>query len=82
MQLTYRGNSYKNFERIASNSDSTYRLPIKLIYRGQNYYYNPRSEEVNTGGPNVTLIYRGSTYERHIPMPKPARTPVAIKWFW
>jgi hypothetical protein len=66
MQLTYRGNSYETFDRINSNSYSTDILPIKLIYRGQSYSYNPRSvaasEDSKAGELNVTLIYRGNNY--------------------
>ncbi|MBW4621683.1 MAG: DUF4278 domain-containing protein [Cyanosarcina radialis HA8281-LM2] len=86
MKLTYRGNSYENCDRINSDSDSTDKLPIKLIYRGHAYCYNRRSvaasQEIETDGTNVTLIYRGNTYESKISTFEPTRIPLALNWRW
>jgi hypothetical protein len=86
MKLTFRGNSYEVPAPIGLSSDSTERPKIKLIYRGNTFYYTPRpvvvSEEVETDAPTVTLIYRGNTYERKIRPPKPYQKPRAINWRW
>jgi hypothetical protein len=86
MQLTYRGNSYETLDRINSHSNFTDRLPIKLIYRGQAYYYYPRSVETSgnleADQTNVTLIYRGTTYERQIQTFKPDRISSTFNWNW
>jgi lipoprotein NlpI len=54
MKLTYRGNYYQSFDRINSNLNLTDRLPFKLIYRSQAYYYNSRSvaasEDISQAG--------------------------------
>ena len=86
MKLTFRGNSYEVPAPIQLGSDSTERLKIKLIYRGNTFDYTPRpvvvSEEVERDGPTVTLIYRGNTYERKLQPPKPYQKPRAINWRW
>ncbi len=84
MKLTFRGNSYEVPDPIKLDSDRTDRPQIKLIYRGNTYYYTPVPEKVveeaDTDEPTVTLIYRGNTYKRKIPTLQPARSPLAINW--
>lgn len=86
MTLTYRGNTYETPAPIQLGSDSTDRLPIKLIYRGHTYYYIPRPvisfAEIETDEPTITLIYRGSTYKRKLRATKPYQKPRAINWRW
>lgn len=86
MKLTFRGNSYDVPAPIQLGPDSTEQPKIKLIYRGNVFYYTPRpvvvSEEVETDEPTVTLIYRGNTYERQLHAPKSYQKPRAINWRW
>ncbi|GFE71061.1 DUF4278 domain-containing protein [Chroococcus sp. FPU101] len=86
MKLTFRGNSYNVPAPIQLGSDSTEQPKIKLIYRGNVYYYTPRpvvvSEKVETDQPTVTLIYRGNTYERQLLGSMPYQKPHAINWRW
>jgi lipopolysaccharide export system protein LptA len=86
MKLTYRGNSYEVAAPIELDSDSTELPQIKLIYRGNTYYYIPHpvvdSEEVETDEPTVNLIYRGNTYKRQLRATKPYQKAHAINWRW
>lgn len=69
-----------------ANNDGRERSQHKLIYRGNTFDYIPRpvvvSAEEQTDWQTVTLIYRGNTYERKLPPPKPYQKPHAINWRW
>ena len=84
MKLTDRGNTYKALTPVQPGIDSTDRLKIKLTYRGHTYSAKPRSvmvsEAVEVGRKTVTLIYRGKTYDRKLPLPKLDQQPYAINW--
>ena len=86
MKLTYRDPSYEVSAQIQLGSNSTNLPKIKLICRGHTYDYTPRpvvvSEEGETDGSTVTLVYRGNTYERKFQPLKPYQNPRAINWRW
>lgn len=81
MKLTYRGQTYE-IPALSQAGDAA-QPKIKLIYRGHTYDYTPRSvvvPEAAADSKTVTLTYRGSTYERTLPAPKPYQEPRAINW--
>lgn len=92
MNLTYRGNAYEVPASVKSNSvtsiaDSLNQSPLKLIYRGMTYDYRPRPVASPSAGivgesTEVTLIYRGITYQRKLQSPKPCQSIPSINWRW
>jgi Domain of unknown function (DUF4278) len=86
MKLTYRNTSYEVSAPIQPKSNAKDQPKIKLFYRSNTFDYNPppvvTSEEDQTDWPTVTLIYRGTTYQRKIQPPKPYQKPRAINWRW
>lgn len=86
MKLPFRLNLSEVPAPIQLASDSTAHQ-MKLIYRGNTFYYIPRpvvvSGKVETEDEStVTLIYRGNTYERKLKPLKPYQEPRAINWRW
>lgn len=73
-------------EPIQIGFDILHLPKTQLIYRGSTYNYIPPrtviSREDRSGWPTVTLIYRGTAYQRKIQPPKPYRKPRAINWRW
>lgn len=84
--LTFDGNSYTIPTPKQINSNTTAQSQIKLIYRGEIFYTNPRPLPVRVAddpkAPTITLHYRGVTYQRKLRTPKPQLQPVALNWRW
>jgi hypothetical protein len=74
-------------EQLPSEFNDSIEQPrIKLIYRGNIFYYTPClpvfPEKLVADGEIVTLIYRGSTYQRRLSSDQPYQKPRAINWRW
>ena len=85
MKLTSRGNAYEIPTSIQCGSDSMDQPKIKLIYRDHKYYITPHlavfAEVVEQGEQQATLIYRGNTYERKLPLTFQAK-PLHMRQTW
>ncbi|NJO40763.1 MAG: DUF4278 domain-containing protein [Cyanobacteria bacterium CRU_2_1] len=84
MKLTFRGHSYKVPAPIQISSASMNQTKVELIYRGHKYYTTPPpavvSEAIEPDESTVTLIYRGTIYDRKLQPPNLYQKFRAINW--
>ncbi len=79
MKLRYRGNFYNP----SDSSSPVHHQPVKLIYRGHEYTYQPQpiAAHLPQGqyDRTVQLIYRGHTIDYMVALSSPPQ-PRALNW--